>query len=333
MKISLQVRKLIIRDCENGLSYRQISKKFEVSFSAVHKLWKKYQERGSVTDKPGRGRHRLTTPRQDARIVREARSNPRITSRAIKERLSLDIAPRTIRLRLEQEGLKNKFAVRRPHISKRNKIKRLEFAKKYVNEPISFWKNVLWSDESKFEIFGTKQRQRVWVKPGEELLEKNVQKTVKHGGGSIMVWGCFAWSGVGELVHIDGIMNADKYIHILSENMEASLLKVGLEDNFIFQQDNDPKHTARKTQTFFRESRIKLLEWPPQSPDLNPIENLWSLLDSKMDKTNVTNKNLLFETLRVTWESLDDRYLQNLVESMPRRLEAVISAKGGHTKY
>jgi len=84
---------------------------------------------------------------------------------------------------------------------------------------------------------------------GEKLLGKNVQKTVKQGGSSIMVWGYFAWSGLGNLVKIDGIMTADKYIDILHK-VWKSLLKVGLEDDFIFQQDNDPNHTIRKTTTF-----------------------------------------------------------------------------------
>ena len=242
MRISLQVRNLIVRDCQNGLSYRKISHKFGVSFPAVQKIWKKYEQRGSVADIPGRGRKRSTTPRQDALITREVRKKSKITSRAIKESLSLNVSGRTIRLRLQQQGMKNKFAVRRPFISKRNRVKRLKFAENHADKPISFWKKILWSDESKFELFGTKNRARVWIKPGEEILQNNVQKTVKHGGGSIMVWGCVAWSGVGEMLQIDGTMTADKYIDILVENLEVSLLKVGLENDFIFQQDNDPKH-------------------------------------------------------------------------------------------
>ena len=117
---------------------------------------------------------------------------------------------------------------------------------------MEFWKRVLWTDESKFEFFGCKQRFRVWRKTGEELQDRHLQKTVKHGGGNIMVWGCFSWAGVGQLIKIDGIMTADTYIDILRENLEVSLIQLGLENSFILQQDNDPKHTAKKTKKFLK---------------------------------------------------------------------------------
>lgn len=148
-----------------------------------------------------------------------------------------------------------------------------------------------------------------------------------------MVWGCFSWFGVGNLALINGIMTADGYIDILCENLEESLLKMGLEGNYTFQQDNDPKHTAKKTLAFFRSCRIKPLEWPPQSPDLNPIENLWAILDSKVEKTDVTNKQTYHAALEKAWNELDPCYLRNLVESMPNRLQAIIMAKGGHIDY
>jgi len=332
-QISVQIRNLIVKDRQKGLSNREIGRKYGVSEAAVRKIWKKFEKIGTVIDMTGRGRKRKTNPVEDRRIIRETKKNPTVTSRVIRENLQLNVSERTVRRRLREAGLKNNFALRRPLIRKANKIKRLEFAKKYADKPVDFWKKILWSDESKFDLFGHKQRARVWLKPCEKLLDKNVQKTIKHGGGSIMVWGCFAWSGLGNLVDINGIMTADVYINILNENLEESLLKVGLEDDFIFQQDNDPKHTAGKTTAFFRSSRIRLLDWPAQSPDLNPIENLWSILDQKVDKGDVTNKAKLLEALKRAWENIDQQHIQNLIESMPRRLQAVIQAKGGHTKY
>lgn len=128
-------------------------------------------------------------------------------------------------------------------------------------------------------------------------------------------------------------MTADIYSDILNENLEVSLVKVDLKDDFIFQQDNDPKHTAHKTAAFFRASRIKVLNWSAQSPDLNPIEKLWLNLDHNVDNGDVTNKFKLFEALEKVWGNNDEQHIRNLVENMPRCLQAVIQGKGGHKKY
>lgn len=98
-----------------------------------------------------------TSAYDDRRIVRESRRNPSTTSRNIVEQLKLNISSRTVRRRLNEEGLKNCVARRKPHISKMNKKKRLDFAKKYINKPLSFWKRVIWSDESKFELLNKKK--------------------------------------------------------------------------------------------------------------------------------------------------------------------------------
>lgn len=331
--ISLQIRNLIVRDCSRNESQRIVAEKYEVSRGAVQKILLKHQRLGTVADRPGRGRKRKSDHREDRKIIREIKKNPSITIREIKEKLNLSISDRVIRRRIAENGLKSHFARKRPFISQINKKKRLKFARAHITKPLEFWKSVVWSDESKFELFNKKRRQRVWRRSGEALQDKHLQPTVKHGGGNIMVWGCFSWFGVGNLAVINGIMTADGYIDVLNENLEESLLKMGLEEKYTFQQDNDPKHTAKKTLAFFRACRIKPLEWPPQSPDLNPIENLWAILDNKVDKTDVTNKQTYFAALERAWNELDPRYLRNLVESMPKRLQVIIKAKGGHIDY
>ncbi len=103
---------------------------------------------------------------------------------------------------------------------------------------------ILWSDETKIELFGLNSKRYVWRKPGTAHHLSNTVPTVKHGGGSIMLWGCFSAAGTGRLVAIEGKMNAAKYRDILDENLLQSAQDLRLGRRFTFQQDNDPKHTA-----------------------------------------------------------------------------------------
>ena len=123
------------------------------------------------------------------------------------------------------------------------------------------------------------------------------------------------------------------YLDIIKDNLQVSAEKMNIGDNFIFQQDNDPKHTSKVVKAYFSSEGINVLEWPAQSPDLNPIEHLWAILDSKLIRERVTNKTLLFSELQRAWEAIDISLLKSLVESIPKRLQAVIEAKGLNTKY
>ena len=98
------------------------------------------------------------------------------------------------------------------------------------------WKRVIWSDETKINRFGSDGRQWVWKQAGEGLTQREVQGTVKHGGGNMMVWGCIGWNGVGQLAEIEGKMNADQYVSILEDHVLPSLEESGIpEEEVIFQ--------------------------------------------------------------------------------------------------
>jgi DDE superfamily endonuclease len=215
---------------------------------------------------------------------------------------------------------------------KKSQKKRLQFARLHISKDQNFWNSILWSDESKFNIFGSDGRIRCWRKKNEALKMKNLNPTVKHNGGSVLIWGCLSSKGTGRHEFVEGIMNQYYYQGILSRNLVQSAVKLGLGRRFTFQQDNDPKHTAKTTSEYFTKNKIKLLPWPPQSPDLNPIEHLWDQIEREIRKFNISSKNDLKNRISEIW-NMDPKISENLVNSMEKRLQAVIAAKGGPTSY
>ena len=109
-----------------------------------------------------------------------------------------------------------------------HKKARLRFATAHGNKDCTFWRNVLWSDETKIELFDHNDHRYVWMKRGEACKPKNTIPTMTHGGGSIMFWGCFAAGGTGALHKIDGIMREDNYVDILKQRLKTSVRKLKL---------------------------------------------------------------------------------------------------------
>lgn len=173
----------------------------------------------------------------------------------------------------------------------------------------------------------------VWRKPNTELETKNLIPTMNHGGGNVLVWGCMSYNGVGNLYFIDNIMDAKSYLKILQSILFDSVEKMGMNTGFVFQQDNDPKHTARIVKEWLLYKVRKTLPHPPQSPDFNPIKNLWHMLDLKIRKYQISNKKQLKLRLQEEWSKISHEITSKLVTSMPGSLQAVLDAKGMHTKY
>jgi hypothetical protein len=195
------------------------------------------------------------------------------------------------------------------------------------------WEKILWSDETKVELFGKNTKRYIWRKKGTAHEPRYTIPTVKHGGGSILLWGCFSAAGPGELVTIKGIMDSEKYREILQANLMKSAKALRLGRNFLFQQDNDPKHVSKSTKAWFASHKIKVLEWPSQSPDLNPIENLWRDLKLAVHRRSPSNLTQLEKFCHEEWKKLSSEHCSKLVEGYPKRLQAVIDAGGSSTKY
>ena len=137
----------------------------------------------------------------------------------------------------------------------------------------------------------------MWRKKEEAYKLSCLRGSVKHGGGNVMVWGSMSWKGVEKLTFIDAKMDATMYCEILKANLRPSTKKLRMGNDFILQQDNNPKHTAKKTKVYFDTNKINVLKWPSQSPDLNPKENLWYILDRKIGDRAFRHKDNLKEAV------------------------------------
>jgi Transposase and inactivated derivatives len=153
-------------------------------------------------------------------------------------------------------------------------------------------------------MFGSDGRRMVRRKKNTELESKNLIPTVKHWGGDVLVWTCMSATGVGILHFIEGIMNHIMYIDILKENLRSSAIKIGMGNQFIFQQDNVPKQTARKVKEWLLYNMPNQLHSPSQSPDMNPIENLWSHLKIQIRKRQIKSTSQLKAAFLEEWKNI-----------------------------
>ena len=134
----------------------------------------------------------------------------------------------------------------------------------------------MWSEESPFSLFPKCGKVYVQQQPGEEFQHQCLKPTIKHGGESIMVWGCVSGAGMGKLKRLDGKVDAEVYYRILRHQMGPTMKLQGGRHSFVFMQDNASVHTAKKNLQFH------LLDHPPQSPDLNPLENIWWAIEQAL---------------------------------------------------
>ncbi len=208
--------------------------------------------------------------------------------------------------------------------------RRFTWAKEKKNWTVAQWSNVLFSDESKICISFVNQGPRVWRKGGEAHSPSCLKSSVKFPQ-SVMIWGAMSSAAVGPLCFLKTNVTAPVYQEILEHFMLPSADQLFKNTDFIFQQDLAPAHTAKSTKSWLNDHGVGVLDWPANSPDLNPIENLLGIVKRK--KRNKRPKHQMSATVKETWASIPPQQCHKLITSMPRRIEAVIKAKGAPTKY
>ena len=212
-KLDYSVRQAIVKLHKEKHTIREISEKMKHSKSVVGRVVKSYNDTGKIVNAFKTGRPRKTLARED-RIIQRMSLKDRFKSctgikRVMKSTSCVNVSRQTVSRRLQEIGLFNRTLRKKPLVS--SKKKRLEFANRYVIWTYENWAKVFFSDESKFNLFGTDGKNNVKRCIGERLSAKCTKKTVKFGGGSVMVFGMFSSQGTMPLVRLQTCVNVQIY--------------------------------------------------------------------------------------------------------------------------
>lgn len=330
------LREKVVQLHKSGSGYKKIAKQLIMPVSTVQTIIKKWKARGTTDIKPRSGRPSKIFPTTARKIVRDVKKTPQLTSREIQQSLKeshVDVSSCTVRRHIRKNGLHGRVARKKPLLRKCHKEARLKYATLHRDKPQTFWEKIMWSDETKIELFGKNYKRYVWRGINNAYDEKNTIPTVKHGGGSLMFWGCVSYKGTGNLVKVEGKMNAASYQKILEENLHSSARNLRMGRTWTFQHDNDPKHKAKSTCQWLQQHKVKVLEWPSQSPDLNIIEPLWGDLKRAVHARQPKNLQALEAFCQEEWAALPSEKIKRLIDNYHKRLKAVIDAHGGNTQY
>jgi hypothetical protein len=255
------------------------------------------------------------------------RSTRRVAA-LLQERYGIAVGHSSVAVAARLAGLKARKRPRKPLLTDAHKQRRLRFVHKFR---LQNWRRVLFSDEKTFELFAHPRNQYIWTATAAEVP---AQPTVKHPP-KLHVWGGISYFGKTELYIFTGNMNAVFYKSILKTRLRTDAARIFGRRAWTFQQDGDPKHTSRRVQRWL-EKNVRFIgknDWPANSPDLNPIENLWAYLQARVYARNPRTLAGLQRIIEEEWEAYPIERIRRLVDSMPRRFAAVLYNLGGSTSY
>ena len=240
----------------------------------------------------------------------------------------------TVNNRLLSRGYRAYRPTTKPLLTANHRRLRLEWAQRWRNLTVAHWQHVIFGDESRFQLYPVDGRLRVRCLPGERFRPGCQAHRVQAGGGSVHVWGAFHNNVKSPFVLPDGYLTGVLYRGIL-QNTLVPFARHYFGDNYRYQDDNATPHRARVVLDFLQQGNVTKMEQPPRSPNCNPIEHLWDELGRAISSMDNPPQNLdeLRQALLDKWAQIPVQRLQRLVASMPRRLAAIIAARGGNTRY
>lgn len=335
-RLNNENRNRILGLLDAGISQKDIARRFNVDRTTIYRLVQRVRLTGTVNDRPRPGQVRVTSRRQD-NYIRQLHLRHRFQTAA--QTASVVIGNRgrrihrmTVSRRLKEFGVRCRRPYHGPILTRRHRQLRMNFAlnhQRRVN-----WHDVVFSDESRFNLYQTDGRVRVYRRDGERFADNCVVERDRFGGGGVMVWGAINYNFRSRLLIIHGNLNARRYVDEILRPELVPLLR-RQRNPMLFQHDNARPHTARLTQDFLRQEGINVLPWPSKSPDLNCIEHLWDELGRRVHGRQNAPQTVrqLAIALQQEWDNIPRRTVRRLCCSMRSRLRECSQRAGGHTRY
>ena len=307
------------------LGAKKIAKEVRCAKSSVQYWLKRYEETGDVKETQKSGRPRKTTEEQDQIILEAQAADSEAVVKDIHKqakRKKIDVSPSTVRRRLVEAGLTYAPPMVKPLLSELHRQKRVEWAQTHLNVN---WNEVLFTDESSVKVYYN--RKCVWRRRGEHVVRRSVKYPVK-----LHIWGAMSSTGFGRPYVFSENLNAKLMVKIYNKALLPSARKL-FDGDWVLQEDNDPKHKSKLATKWREDNEVERMDWPANSPDQNCIENVWRIFKIKVAARKPQTIQDLAKVMKQEWKKLPVELAANLVESMQRRLHAVIAADGDYTLY
>ncbi|CAF3097676.1 unnamed protein product [Rotaria sp. Silwood2] len=271
----------------------RIAKLVNCNRSTVVRWLKRWEETKDLSDRERKGRPRKTTTTDDEIVIGLVRQGV-------------------------DEGLTSEKI-------EHHQKKRLTWARSLMNYD---WNQVMATDESVFRLYDIKGF--YWQRPGERKICRKVKNTIK-----INAWCCLSAVGFGRIVCFKNNFNSTFLCNNIYHDglLPAAREHFGRSRNWVLLEDNDPKHRSKASVKWKEDHHVKTLPWPSLSSDMNPVENLWSLLKIKVAEKRPTTVKELIRAIEKEWNDLPQELASNLIDSMKRRVDSLIEANGDYTMY
>lgn len=323
--------KEFLRGLAIGMTMHQHSKSdvaraLGVTRQTIH-AWLKDFRRGKWKASKPPGRQKSTSERSDRLLLRLAKKHNFSSIREL-QMWRMNVSLSTIYRRLVKAGFRKRRPYICPLLQPRHKIRRLNWAMTRCTWR-SAWSKVIFSDESRFTRYSNDRRITVWRKAGERFDDRHIVNQIQGKGGSVHFWGAIWKGGRSQLRCLRRSVNSHSYIALLKDFFENEA-----PPRFKFQDDNAPAHRSSNVIAFHEDRGTPTMSWPAQSPDMNPIEHVWDLIGRKIrDGPTLPDLMSVENAVMREWSNMSQEFVDRLIDSMPRRIGAVIAAKGGHTRY